>query len=74
MHCLQNAGYDAKAIMVRSPTGNPKGHVVCEYKGKDGKEYILDNSCEFCAGGGKGIEEKDTYVRKLPQIGDGYTR
>lgn len=72
VHCLQNAGYDAKAIIVKSPTGHPKGHVVCEFKGKDGKEYILDDSCGFCTGG-KGIEEKETYVKRLPQLGTGYT-
>jgi len=72
VHCLQNAGYVAKAIIVKSPTGHPKGHVVCEFKGKDGKEYILDDSCRFCTGG-KGIEEKESYLKRLPQIGTGYT-
>ena len=73
VHCLQNAGYDAKAIIVKSPTGHPNGHVVCEFKGEDGKAYILDDSCTSCTGG-KGIEEKESYVKRLPQIGTGYTR
>lgn len=73
VHCLQNAGYDAKAIIVKSPTGHPNGHVICEFKGKDGKAYILDDSCPSCTGG-KGIEEKESYVKTLPQIGTGYTR
>jgi hypothetical protein len=73
VHCLQNAGYDAKAIIVKSPTGHPIGHVICEFKGKDGKAYVLDDSCTSCTGG-KGIEEKESYVKRLPQIGTGYTR
>jgi hypothetical protein len=72
VHCLQNAGYDAKAIIVESPTGHPKGHVVCVFEGKDGKAYVLDDSCGFCTGG-KGIEEKESYLKRLPQIGTGYT-
>jgi hypothetical protein len=73
VYCLQNAGYDAKAIRVTSPTDHPNGHVVCEFKGKDGKAYIIDNSCIFCTSGGDGIEEKESYVKRLPQIGTGYT-
>jgi len=72
VYCLKNAGYDARAIIVKSPTNHPNGHVVCEFKGKDGKEYILDNSCAYCTFG-KEIEEKDSYVDRLPQIGTGYT-
>jgi len=71
VYCLQKAGYDATAIKVVSPRGNPF-HVVCEYKDKDGIEYIMDVVCRFSCTGGKGILEKKEYLKKLPQIGYGY--
>jgi len=71
VYCLKRAGYDARAITVVSPTGGRRNHVVCEYEDKDGKEYILDNSCRFCTDG-KGIEEKGIYTKRFPQIGVGY--
>jgi hypothetical protein len=69
-YCLRKAGYDAWAIKVRSPTGKAY-HVVCEYKDKDGKSYIMDVDCYTCTGG-RGILEKKDYVKNLPQIGFGY--
>jgi hypothetical protein len=71
VYCLKKGGYDARAITIKSPTGHSRNHVVCEYKGKDGKKYILDNSCNFCTGG-RGIEEKEVYTLKFPQVGVGY--
>ncbi|HID28793.1 MAG TPA: hypothetical protein EYP19_02175 [Desulfobacterales bacterium] len=70
VYCLRKAGYDAKAIKVVSPTGRAY-HVVCEYEDRDGKKYIMDNSCRIC-GNGEGITEKKEYTRELPQIGLGY--
>ena len=69
VYCLQKSGYGAMAIKVVSPSG-AAFHVVCEYK-ENGKEYIMDNSCRMC-GSGKGITEKQIYVRVLPKIGTGY--
>jgi len=69
-YCLLKAGYDARAIKVVSPTGRAY-HVVCEYEDKDGKKYIMDNSC-FSCGSGKGITEKEIYIKELPIIGLGY--
>ena len=71
VYCLQKAGYEAMAIKVVSPTGKAF-HVVCEYK-ENGKEYIMDNSCPTC-GSGRGITEKQIYIRDLPQVGYGYMR
>ena len=71
VYCLQKAGYDARAITIKSPTGYHRNHVVCEYTGRDGKKYILDNSCNFCTDW-KGIEEKEIYTKKFPQVGVGY--
>ena len=64
-YCLQKAGYDAKIIKVESPNYHSY-HVVCEFIDKDGKEYIMDNSCRPC---GLGITDKKKYTRRLPQIG-----
>lgn len=69
-YCLRKAGYDAWPIKVVSPTGKSY-HVVCEYKDKNGKSYIMDVDCYTCTGG-RGILEKKDYVKKLPQIGSGY--
>jgi len=68
VYCLKKAGYEAMAIRVESPTGKTH-HIVAEYK-KDGKEYIMDNSCYTCTSGG--IVAKEVYVKKLPQHGFGY--
>lgn len=70
VYCLRRAGYNAYAIKVVSPTGKLY-HVVCEYKDKDGMEYIMDVDCHSCTGG-RGILEKKEYLKKLPQIGYGY--
>ena len=67
LYCLKKAGYKARGIRVKSPTRHPKGHAVCEYKDKDGKEYIMDNSCVSC-GSGEGITEKEIYTKELPII------
>jgi len=66
VHCLNKAGYNARAISVKSPTGQP-WHAVCEFKDKDNKLYIMDYSM-FTGG----IVEKEIYTKKLPQIGIGY--
>jgi len=71
VYCLKKAGYNAKAITVISPSGGHRNHVVCEYKDKDGQEYILDNSCRGC-GSGKGITEKEIYIKSFRQVGVGY--
>ena len=59
--CLKKAGYDAKVIKVRSPTGDPY-HAVCEFKDKDGIIYIMDNTLW------KETMKKDRYTKMLPQI------
>ncbi len=69
VHCLKRAGYEARAIKVKSPSGG-NFHVVCEFI-ENGKEYIIDNSCIGPCGGG-GIQTKQEYVGNLPQIGLGY--
>jgi hypothetical protein len=69
VYCLKKAGYEAMAIKVVSPTGRAY-HVVCEYE-DDGKLYIMDNS-SFSSTNGKGILEKEIYVRRYYQIGFGY--
>ena len=71
VYCLHKAGYGARAIKVVSPSGRHAYHVVCEYEDKDGKKYIMDNSCVSC-GSGEGITEKEIYTKELPQIGFGY--
>lgn len=70
-YCLIKGGYDAEVITVESPTGYYRNHVVVEYKGEDGKNYILDLSCIPCTDN-NGIEEKTSYVNKFPQVGVGY--
>jgi hypothetical protein len=59
--CLVRAGYDAKAIRVYPD------HSVCTFKDLDGKEYILDQSTQACSYG-KGILDKQLYLRNRPQV------
>ena len=69
-YCLRKAGYKTRVIRVVSPVSYHPYHVVCEFKDKDGKEYIMDNSCRSC---GLGITKKKIYTRRLPHIGYGYS-
>lgn len=70
VYCLRKAGYSARAIMVKGIRGLK--HVVCEYEDEDGMVYILDNSCLAC-GSGTGITKREHYLKKIPQIGVGYS-
>ena len=69
--CLRKAGYWAREIEVRSPTGHSRNHIVCEFKDKLGQVYIMDNSCARC-GSGLGITSQSEYFRKLPFVCVGY--
>ncbi len=64
--CLKMAGYDAKPIQVKSPSGKSY-HLVCEFIDKDFKLYIIDNSWR-----NKGIVKKEVYVGWLPQLRVGW--
>lgn len=68
--CLRIAGYEAKPIQVKSPTTRSY-HLVCEFRDKDDKLYIMDNSCKRCTLG-RGILAKEIYVKTLPQLREGW--
>jgi hypothetical protein len=77
-YCLSKAGYKARAIRVKSPSGalpglsfdaSNWGHVVCEFE-EDGEKYIMDNSCRRCTNY-KGIMKSVEYLKIYPQTGVG---
>jgi len=74
-HCLKKAGYQAHAVTIFHGISRKPNHVACAYIGKDGKEYILDNSITVYGIGhglGYGIYEKKAYFGIYPYYGRGY--
>jgi hypothetical protein len=63
VYCLTKAGYKAKKLHVKSPSGKWDSHATTLFE-VDGKKYIIDNSGPVKWG----IEPYDNYIKQIPPV------